>query len=191
MYWGRPYYRALAGVLPSPDGDDMSKNKKSKMSKMSKMNSSRRKAEIQMVNAVGSQLNQMMSTICNAAVESRRVDMEGLESSDKAAVLQSEGTTLVALVQSNNEAISQMWESMGPMAAAFLGQMAQTEATRAEACAVSAQAELLNAQSRAREAKNSEFNAETERIKANALRERVGLEREARDEARDEARYAI
>ena len=135
-----------------------------------KATSARRKAEIEMVNAIGANLNQMVETICSAAVESRRIDFEGLESSDKAAVLMAEGTTLVALVQSNNEALASMWQTMAPMASAFLGQMAQVQAVRAQARDTEAQASLLTAQTRAEEAKVKAANAETERIKAQAAR---------------------
>ena len=149
------------------------------------LRTARSKAEIEMVSAIGGQVNAALTTVCNAAVESRRIDFEGLESKDKAAVLMSEGTTLVALVQSQNEAVASMWESMAPMAAAFLGQMAQTEATRAEASLVSAQADLLNAETREREVEVKADNSATERLKAETARDTA---RDTAQEAR-EARY--
>ena len=153
---------------------------------------SRREAEIQMVSTIGQQLNQMVETVCTAAVEARRIDMENLESSDKAAVLQSEGTTLVSLVESNNEAIASLWASVAPMATALLGQMVEVQATRAQAAKVSAEAELLNAQTRAEELKVKAVNAETERLKADTAfnRSETELER-ARVRARARAETPV
>ena len=158
----------------------MSKNTFSDIASADAASKSRRKAEIEMVNAIGGQVNAALSTLCTAAVESRRVDFEGLESKDRAAVLQSEGTTLVALVKSQNEMVASMWESMAPMAAAFLGQMAQTEATRAEAQSTEAAASLLNAETRKREVEVKADNAETERVKAETARETAREARQAR-----------
>ena len=151
------------------------------MSKKSiKSDVARREQEIQMVSAIGANINQMVSTICEAAIECRRIDFEGLESSDKAEVLKAEGTTLVALVESNNEALASMWASVAPMAAQFLGHLAQARATEAQARATEAQANLLTAQIRAKEAEVKETNAQTERLKAEAARIRAEAERAAR-----------
>lgn len=147
----------------------------------------RRKADIEMVNAVGSQLNQMVSTICEAAVESRRIDFENLESKDRAAVLMSEGTTLAAIVESNNQVVIEGLKAAAPMLAAFLGQALSTmdkriekvDAPRAQADLLRSEADERNSLTREVEAQNSKFNAETERQKTDIARMRAEIELEA------------
>ena len=138
---------------------------------LAKAKAARRAAEVEMVQAIGNQINNALSILCSAVVESRRIDMEGLESGDKAQVLQSEGTTLVALVESNNEALASMWDSVAPMASMFLGQMAEVQATEAEAQLKRAEAELLNAETRAAEIEIKKTNSQTEALKAETARE--------------------
>lgn len=152
----------------------------------------RRKAEIEMVSAIGHQINMMVSSICEAAIECRRIDFEAMDSKDKAEVLIHEGTTLQACLESNNKAIVEMWGTCAPIAVDFLRQMAQVQATEAQASLVSAQADLLNAQSRAQEASIKRENSETERLKAENARIRSEIELEAareREESRRRARW--
>ena len=144
-----------------------------------KAKAARRAAEVEMVQTIGSNLNQMVSTICEAVVESRKVDLEGLESSDKAEVLKHEGTTLVSLVESNNEAISAMWASVAPMVMGMMAQINDVQRVRADAAKISAEAELINAKSREKEAEIKEINANTERDKAETARMRAETELEA------------
>ena len=130
----------------------------------------RREAEIKMVDTIGAQINQMVSTVCTAVVESRRLDMDGLESKDKKDVLVHEGTTLVALVKSNNEVIVSLWDSMAPMAAAFLGRMA-------EARVIEAQAALRRAQTEAKQAEVEERLAEIREEELEVKRQNAATER--------------
>lgn len=148
--------------------------------------------KVEVVNSLGTQANQAVSTIASAIVESRRIDMEGLESSDKAEVLKAEGTTLVQLVESNNQVLVEGAKAIAPLLATFLGQMVQVESVRAEARLNDSQANLLNAESRAKEAEVKVVNAETERIKAEAARMRAEAELKAareREASRREARW--
>ena len=157
-------------------------SKKSMKSAVAATSASRRKAEIEMVNAIGNQVNQMVSTICSAAVESRRIDFEGLESKDRADVLKSEGTTLVALSKSADETIVALWEASAPMVAQVLSAMAASRGVEANARLIEAQADMVRAETEAKQAEVEDRlaeireqelevkikNAETEALKAEA-----------------------
>jgi hypothetical protein len=136
---------------------------------------SRRESEIAMVNAIGAQLNQMVSTICRSAVKGRKIDFEGLESKDRAEVLKSEGTTLVALSKSADETFARLWEASAPGVAAFAAQAMQARLIEANARLIEAQtaAKQAEVEERLAEIREQELeikrqNAATERRKAEA-----------------------
>ena len=148
----------------------------------------RLKAQVELIEAAGDQINSGLSILCNSIVQARKADMEGLESQHKAQVLMHEGTTSREIIESNLETLETVFQASFPLVSVYAERFlslaekqAEAESTNAQAQLEYAQAALLTAQARKEEARIKAMNARTERMKAEKLRsplEEVELEAE-------------